>query len=54
MVMWEIFAFGRAPYPRMGQKDVVDAIVKGFRMECPDTCPKVRGDESRVVVVFWG
>ena len=41
MVLWEIFAFGRAPYPRMGQKEVVDAVVKGFRMEMPEGCPKV-------------
>lgn len=51
VVMWEIFAFGRAPYPRMGQKDVVDAIVKGYRMECPDTCPKEVYD--KVILLCW-
>jgi len=40
VVLWEIFDFGRAPYPRMGQKDVVDAVVKGYRMERPETCPE--------------
>lgn len=51
VVMWEIFAFGRAPYPRMGQKDVVDAVVKGYRMECPDTCPKEVYDKA--IMLCW-
>jgi c-src tyrosine kinase len=40
VVMWEIYSFGRAPYPRMSQKEVVDKVVKGFRMEKPESCPK--------------
>nr|BAF02917.1 protein tyrosine kinase CSK [Monosiga ovata] len=51
VVLWEIFAFGRAPYPRMGQKEVVDAVVKGYRMECPDTCPKEVYD--KIMMACW-
>lgn len=40
VVMWEIYSFGRAPYPRMSQKEVVEQVVKGYRMEKPETCPK--------------
>lgn len=39
VVMWEIYSYGRSPYPRMSQKEVVDSIVKGYRMEIPDACP---------------
>lgn len=40
VVMWEIYSFGRAPYPRMNQKDVVERVQKGYRMEKPESCPK--------------
>ena len=51
VVLWEIFAFGRAPYPRMGQKEVVDAVLKGYRMECPEACPKEVYD--LIIMVCW-
>eukprot|EP00039_Didymoeca_costata_P000313 m.45098 g.45098 ORF g.45098 m.45098 type:complete len:475 (+) comp10191_c0_seq1:295-1719(+) len=40
VVIWEIYSFGRAPYPRMSQKEVVEKVAKGYRMEKPETCPK--------------
>merc|ERR1712086_893082 len=40
VVMWEIYSFGRAPYPRMNQKDVVEKVQSGYRMEKPESCPK--------------
>lgn len=51
VVLWEIFAFGRAPYPRMGQKEVVDAVLKGYRMECPEACPKEVYDH--IIMACW-
>jgi hypothetical protein len=39
--MWEIYSFGRTPYPKLSQKEVVENVLKGYRMECPDGCPKV-------------
>ena len=41
VVMWEIYSYGRSPYPRMSQKEVVESVVKGYRMEIPDACPPV-------------
>lgn len=32
----------RSPYPKMTQKEVVEMVFKGYRMECPESCPKVR------------
>jgi c-src tyrosine kinase len=51
VVIWEIYSFGRAPYPRMGQKDVVDSVLKGHRMEKPDDCPQAIYD--KVMRVCW-
>jgi hypothetical protein len=41
VVMWEIYSFGRTPYPKLSQKEVVENVTKGYRMECPEGCPKV-------------
>mmetsp|Transcript_12933 Transcript_12933/g.18175 ORF Transcript_12933/g.18175 Transcript_12933/m.18175 type:complete len:480 (+) Transcript_12933:110-1549(+) len=40
VVMWEIYSYGRAPYPRMNQKEVVEKVTAGYRMEKPESCPK--------------
>jgi len=39
IVMWEIYSYGRAPYPRMSQKEVVEQVATGYRMEKPESCP---------------
>jgi serine/threonine protein kinase len=44
VVMWEIYSFGRTPYHKLSQKEVVENVIKGFRMESPDGCPKVSFD----------
>lgn len=51
VVMWEIYSFGRTPYPRMGQKDVVDSVLKGHRMERPEACPQAIYD--KVMRACW-
>jgi serine/threonine protein kinase len=43
VTMWEIYSFGRSPYPRKSQKEVVDQVAKGYRMEQPEECPDVSG-----------
>jgi len=39
VLLWEIYSFGRVPYPRIPIQDVVRHIEKGYRMEPPDGCP---------------
>ncbi|CAI5437641.1 unnamed protein product [Caenorhabditis angaria] len=39
ILLWEIFSFGRVPYPRIPIQDVVRHIERGYRMESPDGCP---------------
>ena len=47
--MWEIYSFGRAPYPRMSQKEVVEQVSQGYRMDKPESCPKDLYDK----VIHW-
>ncbi|XP_059494503.1 megakaryocyte-associated tyrosine-protein kinase isoform X2 [Stegostoma tigrinum] len=39
ILLWELFSYGRAPYPKLSLTDLVDKVEKGYRMECPDKCP---------------
>eukprot|EP00128_Syssomonas_multiformis_P013493 Colp12_sorted_trinity150504_noHs@29462 len=39
ILVWELYSFGRVPYPRMTHKEVVDKIAQGYRMPAPDGCP---------------
>lgn len=41
ILLWEIYTFGRVPYPRIPLKDVVPRVEKGYKMDCPDGCPEV-------------
>ncbi|XP_055874157.1 tyrosine-protein kinase CSK-like isoform X1 [Biomphalaria glabrata] len=39
ILLWEIYSFGRVPYPRVPLSDVVMHVEKGYRMEAPEGCP---------------
>nr|XP_033813068.1 megakaryocyte-associated tyrosine-protein kinase isoform X2 [Geotrypetes seraphini] len=39
VLLWEIFSYGRAPYPKLSLKEVCEKIEKGYRMEAPEHCP---------------
>ncbi|KAK1157886.1 tyrosine-protein kinase CSK [Huso huso] len=41
ILLWEIYSFGRVPYPRIALKDVVPRVEKGYKMDAPDGCPPV-------------
>ncbi|XP_021346073.1 tyrosine-protein kinase CSK-like isoform X1 [Mizuhopecten yessoensis] len=40
VLIWEIYSFGRVPYPRIPLADVVAHVERGYRMEAPEGCPK--------------
>ncbi|CAK8676993.1 unnamed protein product [Clavelina lepadiformis] len=40
ITLWEMWSFGRVPYPRVPLKDVLSKVVAGYRMDCPDGCEK--------------
>ena len=39
VLLWEIYSFGRVPYPRIPLTDVVRYVANGYRMEAPEWCP---------------
>ncbi|KAK7499721.1 hypothetical protein BaRGS_00009062 [Batillaria attramentaria] len=39
ILLWEIYSFGRVPYPRIPLTDVVMHVERGYRMEAPEGCP---------------
>ncbi|KYO34517.1 megakaryocyte-associated tyrosine-protein kinase [Alligator mississippiensis] len=39
ILLWEVFSYGRAPYPKMALKEVSDMVQKGYQMGAPDGCP---------------
>ncbi|XP_031719809.1 megakaryocyte-associated tyrosine-protein kinase isoform X1 [Anarrhichthys ocellatus] len=41
VLLWEIFSYGRQPYPKMSLKEVKERVEGGYRMEAPEDCPPV-------------
>ncbi|KAG9510823.1 Tyrosine-protein kinase CSK [Fragariocoptes setiger] len=39
ILLFEIYSFGRTPYPRIPLADVVKYVEEGYRMEAPNGCP---------------
>eukprot|EP01137_Pigoraptor_chileana_P023681 Opistho-2@90386 len=39
VVLWELYSYGRTPYPRMSPEEVVSQLKGGYRMEAPEGCP---------------
>jgi len=40
ILLWEIYSFGRVPYPRIPLGEVVKHVEKGYQMEAPEGCPQ--------------
>ena len=36
---WEIFSFGRIPYPGVDNVNVITLLKTGYRLEPPELCP---------------
>ncbi|KAM4629281.1 megakaryocyte-associated tyrosine-protein kinase [Polymixia lowei] len=39
VLLWEIFSYGRQPYPKMSLKEVKERVEEGHRMDAPEDCP---------------
>ncbi|XP_063716902.1 tyrosine-protein kinase CSK-like isoform X2 [Symsagittifera roscoffensis] len=37
--LWELFSYGRVPYPSMQKDEVMKHVMQGYRMKCPTDCP---------------
>nr|CAD7405067.1 unnamed protein product [Timema poppensis] len=51
ILLWEIYSFGRVPYPRIPLADVVKHVEKGYKMEAPEGCPSEVYEMMRQVSV---
>ncbi|CAF1176472.1 unnamed protein product [Adineta ricciae] len=47
ILLWEMFSYGRCPYPRLPADEVLINLKEGYRMEPPDGCPIEIGDIMR-------
>lgn len=39
IVMWEIFEYGKVPYPTMSNEETLSQVLKGYRLSQPNGCP---------------
>jgi hypothetical protein len=37
--LWEMFSFGKLPYPGLSNANVAEKVLRGYRMESPLNCP---------------
>ncbi|CAF0776350.1 unnamed protein product [Didymodactylos carnosus] len=47
ILLWEIYSYGRCPYPRIPANEVLINLKQGHRMEPPDGCPVEIGEIMR-------
>ncbi|ESN94470.1 hypothetical protein HELRODRAFT_68803, partial [Helobdella robusta] len=50
VLLWEIYTFGRVPYPRISLNDVLAWLEEGNRMDRPDGCPE---EMYKVMKMAW-
>jgi hypothetical protein len=48
--MWELFKFGANPYTSMSNSEVIEAVLKGYRLPRPDNCPE---NVWQIIVKCW-
>ncbi|XP_077988655.1 tyrosine-protein kinase CSK-like [Glandiceps talaboti] len=50
ILLWELYSFGRVPYPRVPLTEVTAHIERGYRMEPPEGCPN---QIHRIMLKCW-
>jgi len=50
VVLWEIFSYGKIPYVGMSNMEVVENVLKGYRLSPPENCPK---EIYELMVACW-
>lgn len=43
VLLWEIFSYGKVPYPGQSNEDAAKSVVEGKVMEVPESCPPAIG-----------
>ena len=41
ILLYELITYGSLPYPRMQDAQVIEAVIKGYRIPWPEDCPKL-------------
>ncbi|PIO26144.1 hypothetical protein AB205_0146030, partial [Aquarana catesbeiana] len=41
ILLWEVYSYGRGPYPRLTVKEVYEKVCNGYRLEAPANCPQI-------------
>ncbi|KAM3937359.1 megakaryocyte-associated tyrosine-protein kinase [Leptodactylus fuscus] len=41
VLLWEAFSYGRAPYPKLSAREVIEKVQSGYRMDAPEHCHPV-------------
>ncbi|XP_077331789.1 megakaryocyte-associated tyrosine-protein kinase isoform X1 [Lithobates pipiens] len=41
ILLWEVYSYGRGPYPRLAVKEVYEKVCNGYRLEAPENCPQI-------------
>ena len=41
ILFYELITYGWFPYPGMNNAQVLEAVVNGYRMPCPENCPEL-------------
>lgn len=39
IVLWELFTYGKIPYPGMSNQEVIEKVSNGYRLPPPKNCP---------------
>lgn len=39
ITLWELFSYGKVPMPQFSNSQVVEEVLKGYRMTPPEGCP---------------
>ncbi|XP_047736209.1 tyrosine-protein kinase CSK [Hyalella azteca] len=50
ILLWEIYSFGRVPYPKIPLADVTKYVENGYRMDPPENCPT---EVSKIMKEAW-
>ena len=50
VVLWEIFSYGRLPYPSYNNDQVIDRVSSGYRMPAPWNMPE---DIVKIMEKCW-
>ena len=40
VLLWELYSYGKTPYPGVENRDIANLLQTGYRMQAPECCPE--------------